>query len=308
MTVRRPDPAAANRKAKATVGQVVDGFLGDRDVCANGNTRRSYRQVLDRVAGVLGPGRVISDVFDDELADALVALWGDAAPSTWNQRRAAVRSWVEWGVRYGYPMPSLPPSNRRRKVNTDDTRAVDRVAIERLFQRRDLPIRERTLWMMLYETAARTSELLSLNVEDLDRANRRAQVEGKGGAVRWVQWGTGTARLLPRLLEGRTSGPLFLSERLPVPARAARTRDICPTTGRRRLGYSRARVLLGRFAGYQLHQLRHSAATHLGDAGQPAQVIQVKLGHASMRTTARYVRPGAPAIAAATDVLDIADR
>jgi len=85
-----------------------------------------------------------------------------------------------------------------------------------------------------------------------------------------VYWGTGTAHLLPRLLRlpdgsSRTSGPLFLSSRRPVPARRPGPGDICPYTGRARLGYDRARILLQASTGWNLHQLRHSAATHLGD-------------------------------------------
>ena len=55
---------------------------------------------------------------------------------------------------------------------------------------------------MLYETAARAGELLSLNIEDLDLEFRRGRVTSKGGAIEYVHWATGTARLLPRLLRG----------------------------------------------------------------------------------------------------------
>ncbi|MGA5762089.1 hypothetical protein [Nonomuraea bangladeshensis] len=74
---------------------------------------------------------------------------------------------------------------------------------------------------MLYETAARAAEILALNVEDLDLEHRRAPVRSKGGTIEWVYWDSGTAHLLPRLPDGstRTRGPLFLSERRPVPAR-----------------------------------------------------------------------------------------
>jgi hypothetical protein len=50
--------------------------------------------------------------------------------------------------------------------------------------------------------------LLTVDVEDLDLANRRARVHSKGGAIEWVFWQTGSAQLLPRLLAGRTSGPI----------------------------------------------------------------------------------------------------
>jgi integrase len=53
---------------------------------------------------------------------------------------------------------------------------------------------------MLYETAARASEILALDVERLDLDNRRAPIRSKGGEIEWVHWGTGTAHLLPRLL------------------------------------------------------------------------------------------------------------
>jgi hypothetical protein len=82
---------------------------------------------------------------------------------------------------------------------------------------------------------------------------------------------TGTAHLLPRLLRlpdgtPRASGPLFLASRRPVPTRRPAPRDICPHTGRGRLGYDRARILFKKHTGgLDLHQLRHSAATHLGD-------------------------------------------
>lgn len=49
---------------------------------------------------------------------------------------------------------------------------------------------------MLYETAARVSDILALNVEDLDLEQRRAPVRSKGGDTEFVYWDTGTA---PRL-------------------------------------------------------------------------------------------------------------
>ncbi|WP_440107628.1 hypothetical protein [Streptosporangium sp. H16] len=60
--------------------------------------------------------------------------------------------------------------------------------------------------------------------------------------------------------------------RRPVLARRPAAADICPHTGRARLGYDRARALLDKYAGLDLHQLRHSAATHLGDAEVPLQL------------------------------------
>ncbi len=53
----------------------------------------------------------------------------------------------------------MPVAAERRPEAPDETRAIDRAAIERLLTRRDVSLREKTLWRMLYETAARASEI-----------------------------------------------------------------------------------------------------------------------------------------------------
>ncbi|MEK8108198.1 hypothetical protein NKG94_30965 [Micromonospora sp. M12] len=65
------------------------------------------------------------------------------------------------------------------------------------------------LWRMHYETCARAEEILGLDVPDLDMEFRRALITEKGGDRAYVHWETQTARLLPRLLAGRTAGPVF---------------------------------------------------------------------------------------------------
>jgi Phage integrase family len=52
-----------------------------------------------------------------------------------------------------------------------------------------------------------------------------------------------------------------------------------------------------------LHQLRHSAATHLGDQKVPLQLIMAKTRHKSPRTVMRYVKPGDEAVAEVTSLL-----
>ncbi len=200
----------------------------------------------------------------------------------------------------------MPAAAERRREPTDDTKAVSRSRIDRFCRRRDVPLREKTLWRMLYESASRASAVLALNIEDLDLPNKQARVVVKGGDTRWITWGTDTAHLLPRLIAGRERGSLFLSAHRPGPQRRATTdpRDLCPDTGRARLGYDRARILLGQYGdGLRLHQLRHSSATHLGDANTSANVIMAKTGHRSLRSVQRYVKPGLAAVHQATEAL-----
>lgn len=65
-----------------------------------------------------------------------------------------------------------------------ETPARSKTAIDRLVARREVHLRERTLWRMLYGTAGRAEEVLGVNIEDLDFAGRRALVKAKGARSR----------------------------------------------------------------------------------------------------------------------------
>lgn len=106
-------------------------------------------------------------------------------------------------------------------------------------------MRERTLWALLYESAARAQEVLLLDVADLDRPNRRAVVRRKGGSVDEITWQTRTARLLARHLTVRTRGPVFLTDR----AARVHLATTDPDTGRARLPYRRAAELFTQASG-----------------------------------------------------------
>ncbi|WP_205314755.1 site-specific integrase [Nonomuraea lactucae] len=116
----------------------------------------------------------------------------------------------------------------RRKPARRGDRSIPRARLDKLFTDNQHGLRERVLWRMLYETAARAEEILSLNIEDLDLEFRRRRVTSNGGATEYVHWATGTARLLPRLLRGCTTGPVFLADRR-VPASGPRAPQL-PTT------------------------------------------------------------------------------
>ena len=123
-------------------------------------------------------------------------------------------------------------------ITPGNTRAIPIEDLEELWRRRDVPLREKLLWRMLYETAARASEVLALDVGDLDRARRRARIRSKGGSVDMVVWAAPTARLLGRYLADRTGGPLFLTRwrSRTAPPR----RDVYAPTGQARLSYRTA--------------------------------------------------------------------
>ncbi|MER6910860.1 DUF6596 domain-containing protein [Streptomyces sp. NPDC000594] len=203
-------------------------------------TALSYRRTLDRLRRSLGDGLPLTELNAERVAGVFTSVWDGVAPATWNRHRAAVGSFARWAELPEDPVARIP----RRTTAPAPARTAPGPAGEdwwdALWLRTDIPVRERTLWRLLYESGAPVTAVLGLDAERLDLADRRAR-----SGRRWVRWRSGTAALLPELLAGRTRGPLFLTDRRPGPARTP-SADLCPETGRARLSYERAEYLFAR--------------------------------------------------------------
>jgi integrase len=281
--------------------RAVGRFVSRADLSEQ--SRSSYRKTLRVLEAELG-GR---EPRAPNLEAAIERRWDGASPATWNRTVATVRSFLRYAARTRL-LPETTISLERRREPADRTRAIPRAELEALFARKAIPLRERALWRMLYETAARASEVLALDIGDLDLANKRARIQGKGDQVDFVHWQSGTARLLPRLVGERTTGPVFLANRRLPPARAAAAVDVDHQTGRARLSYRRAEELFRAHTGSTLHQLRHSAITHLAEENVELPLLMAKSRHLSLRSLQRYARPGVDAVAAMTAAHDPARR
>ena len=276
------------------------------------NTQRAYRSTLRALAAEFAPPGTrfqVAELDDEDNVERLTAWftarWSDRAAATFNRHLDALRSAASFWAGQGWLAADPARRLRRRGRAPDRTRAIPAADIEAILGM-DAPIREKTLWTMLYETAARSSEVLALDIEDLDRRNRRSKVTRKGSAVDIIVWQTGTARLLPRLLDGRTRGPVFLTGRRARVALAAA--DLDPATGRARLSYRRAEEIFNEMTkplahpditdpaqpadapGWTLHDLRHSALTHAAENGANTGTLLAYSGHASVASLARYTR------------------
>ena len=160
----------------------------------------------------------------------------------------------------------------------------------------------------MYPSCSRLPDVPSVEQLLVALAERDALIVALAGRVAPL-WATGTARLLPYVVDGRSTGPVFLSSR-PVQARRAPAKaDIDPETGLARLSYARAAQAFSTATdGWTLHQLRHSALTHLAEDGVPLPLLMAKSRHKSLKTLQRYVRPSADAVAAMTAAHDPAPR
>lgn len=283
------------------------------------HTLRAYRSTLRALAAEFAPPGTtftVAELDGEHNAEHLTGWfgeqWNQRAAATFNRHLDALRSAVAYWQDQNWLSSDPTRRLRRRGRSPDRTRALSVADIDALFDL-DTPIREKTLWRMLYETAARSAEVLALDVEHLDRRNRRAKVTRKGAAVDIIVWQTGTARLLPKLLDGRTKGPLYLTDRKARVALAPA--DIDPASGRARLSYRRAEEIFneltrplahpditdpGQLAaapGWTLHDLRHSALTHAAENGANPSTLLAFSGHASVASLARYTRVSPDALA-----------
>jgi len=146
--------------------------------------------------------------------------------------------------------------------------------------------RNRAIFETLYSCGIRVSELVGLNVHDVDAAAGTLKVLGKGGNERLVPVGRKALdsihayrqRLTSRPGVGTESnGPLFLN-----------------LQGKRLTSRSVARILkkiataCGILTPVSPHTLRHTFATHMLDAGADLRSVQEMLGHQNLSTTQKY--------------------
>ena len=154
--------------------------------------------------------------------------------------------------------------------------------------------RDRAILELFYASGLRLSELVGLDMEDVNLSGRMVRVMGKGRKERLVPFNTSTADALRAWLTDRTgkreegkgnrakSAPLFLNYR----GGRLSTRSVDRLV-------RRYVAVCGAKFGISPHALRHSFATHLLANGADLRAIQELLGHARLSTTQRYTHVNA---------------
>lgn len=216
------------------------------------------------------------------------------ARSSISRRVVSIRAFTYWAAKNGWlprdigrdlvapkPERSLPEiidiNNAAQAIKAMEVRAAEE---ESPTSYRDLAIIE-----ILYATGIRVSELVGLNLEDIDRNRNTIKVLGKGSKERVVPIGIPALKALDQYLQlgrdkfvNQSSGSaLFLGGRgKRIDQRIVRT-----------IVYNATEVV-GKGIKLGPHALRHSAATHLLEGGADLRTVQEILGHSSLSTTQIY--------------------
>jgi site-specific recombinase XerD len=157
--------------------------------------------------------------------------------------------------------------------------------------------KRRTLLMTAYGTGLRVSELVALQIPDIDSDRMLVRVrQGKGGKDRYTPL---SQRLLRQL---RSYWRVYRPTRWLFPGHK-RDRPL----SRQAAGaiYRQAKCAAGIRKTGGIHTLRHSFATHLLEADVDIRIIQVLLGHRCIKSTMRYLQVMTPKIQCTQSPLDL---
>jgi len=276
--------------------RLIDSYLEERrreNVSAH--TLRNYasdlHQFLDYFTppdGVVPPPQSFAVITLREWLGSLYDKRLDTASI--RRKLAAVRGFFRYLVREGVVdlnvarllhTPKAPRKLPRVQTPEQTNQLIDAVAREMSAKpsiRRDLLIFE-----ILYGCGLRVSELVGLDLDDIDFEDRWLRVRGKGRKERQVPYGAKAAKAMADYLEQRTAAA---GERaLLLNHRGKRLSD----RGVRNIVKFYATLLTGD-PSLHPHALRHAFATHLLSDGADLRSIQELLGHSRLSTTQRYTQ------------------
>ncbi len=265
---------------------------------ASEHTHKNYLVDLTQFMAFLSrrfPDRMIDNAQGWSRVDAQVVreylneLFGTKTTTSIARKLASLRTFFQFCMRRGWidKNPAKEVASPKIPKRVPKFLTVDEV--EALLKAPDsidmLGLRDKAILETLYASGLRVSELVGLNVKDLDLSEGMVRVMGKGKKERLVPVGSKACQWIKRYVEVRPTldpsndgnGALFINRqggRL-----TARSIERLVTKYLKRCGIQKT---------VTPHVLRHTFATHLLNAGADMRGIQELLGHASLSTTQKY--------------------
>ncbi|MBN2409761.1 MAG: tyrosine recombinase XerC [Candidatus Aminicenantes bacterium] len=209
--------------------------------------------------------------------------------STTARKLAAIRSFFQFCVKKKWiaENPAKAVSTPRQDKPVPSFLSEEEMAgfLDVPASRRPLDLRDRAILEFLYASGIRVSELVGIDLEDVNVAERMVRVRGKGKKERLVPFGRKAGecleeyiRVRPGIVRDRVGEKgLFLNYR----GRRITARSVERMVDK----YIRLTAVKRKISP---HSLRHSFATHLLSRGADLRVIQELLGHESLATTQKY--------------------
>ena len=281
--------------------QFLDHLRYERNVSAH--TLRNYASDLEQFLDHIAPADAksgkrtepdIRQIDHITIREWLSALHSDQKKKTSIARKlAALRTFFQFLVREAVlesnpaKLVATPRKEKKLPVHLSIEDAIR--FIETPDSGTDFGKRDRAILELLYATGVRVSELVQLDLRDIDFKNKLIRVTGKRRKERIVPFGDPASKSLKEYLTVRESflmnAPATKRDSRPLILNYQGTRMTSRSVGRLVEKYIR---LCAGIHDISPHALRHSFATHLLDSGADLRDIQELLGHARLSTTQIY--------------------
>jgi integrase/recombinase XerC len=209
-----------------------------------------------------------------------------SSPRSIQRRLSALRSFCNFLLREGVLKinPAVDVQAPKAKKRLPATIDVDQMA--RLLSFRtdeEMSIRDKAMMELFYSSGLRLSELVGLDLLDIDLIDRTVRVLGKGSKTRVVPVGRFAVEAITHWLRERTTIATVGNNALFVGKRGDR---IHPRAVQKQVAQWARRQGLG--VHVHPHMFRHSFATHILESSQNLRGVQELLGHANISTTQIY--------------------
>jgi integrase/recombinase XerC len=214
----------------------------------------------------------------------------DYSKSTTARKLATLRSFYKFCLKRGHVRNNPVATIRTPKQEKRLPKFLELAEVQRLLETPDtntlLGARDRAMLETMYATGVRVSELVDLNIEDVDHVGEAIHVRGKGKKERITPISKTALAHIQKYLEMRKADPrsaTFEAKALFVNKHGQRlsTRSV-----RRKL--DKYLLQCGLDPCISPHTLRHSFATHMLNNGADLRSVQELLGHQSISTTQVY--------------------
>jgi integrase/recombinase XerC len=288
----KPEQKILSPEIQKGIGKFLEVLRSERSSSAH--TLRAYRNELLRFAEYLGPEMRWKDVDHVTIRGFLSHLHSCGLSKVSVARAlASLRSMYKWLAREGMvkqnpaalvSMPRLP----KKLPRVPTMEEINGLLNGEMPAAAAFPERDRAIFELLYGCGLRNSELVGIELGDIEEANGVILVRGKGKKQRYVPLDGAVAEALEgyrgarqRVLDQtrKTSRRLFINQR----GGPLTTRSVGRIV-------KQIAVARGLPPDIHPHTLRHAFGTHMLSEGADLRAIQELLGHERLSTTQKYTQ------------------